>query len=73
MLNPNTQDSPSIMIQYKEYSSKPVVFPILDTVLEVAAKEMESVSVKVIVVDKYCKYLVIFCLVCSSTGSSKAL
>lgn len=44
MLNPNTQDTPSIMIRYKEYSDKPIVFPKLDAILEVAAKEMTSVS-----------------------------
>ena len=44
MLNPNTQDSPSIMIRYKEYANNPVVFPRLETVLEVASKEMDSVS-----------------------------
>ncbi len=45
MLNPNTQDSPSIMIRYKEYSTNmPVVFPKLDTILELASKEMDSVS-----------------------------
>lgn len=44
MLNPNTQDSPSIMIRYKEYSEKPIVFPKLEAVLEVASREMDTVS-----------------------------
>ena len=47
ILNPNTQDSPSIMIRYKEFSEKPVVFPKLEGILEVASKEMESVCVQV--------------------------
>lgn len=45
LLNPNTQDSPSIMIRYKEYSDKPIVFPKLDAILELASKEMDSVRV----------------------------
>ena len=44
LLNPNTQDSPSIMIRYKEFSDKPIVFPKLDAILEVASKEMALVS-----------------------------
>lgn len=44
ILNPNTQDSPSIMIRYKEFSDKPIVFPKLDAILEVASKEMALVS-----------------------------
>lgn len=47
ILNPNTQDSPSIMIRYKEFSEKPVVFPKLEGILEVASKEMELVSAQV--------------------------
>lgn len=53
MLNPNVQDSPSIMIRYKEYSDKPVVFPKLDGVLELASKEMESVSSFSEITDHY--------------------
>lgn len=45
ILNPNTQDSPSIMIRYKEFSDKPVVFPKLEAILEVAANEMDSVRI----------------------------
>ena len=45
MLNPNTQDSPSIMIRYKEYAEKPIVFPKLEAILEVASREMDAVSV----------------------------
>lgn len=42
--NPNTQDSPSIMMRYKEFSDTPIVFPKLEAVLEVASKEMAAVS-----------------------------
>ena len=45
MLNPNTHDSPSIKILYKEYSSTPIIYPKLESVLEVASKEMDTVSV----------------------------
>ena len=46
MLNPNTQDSPSIKIIFKDYApNKYIAFPKLDVVLEVAAKEMEKVSI----------------------------
>lgn len=44
ILNPNIQDSPSIMVRYKEFAENPVVFPKLEAVLEVASKEMASVS-----------------------------
>ncbi len=47
MLNPNTQDSPSIMIQFKDYSTGPVTFPDLEVVLEVASKEIDLASVSV--------------------------
>ncbi len=57
MLNPNTHDSPSIMIRYKEYSNLPIVFPKLDYVLEVASKEMESVSYVLYLCVKVCIWL----------------
>jgi len=44
MLNPNAQDSPSVMLRFKEYAREPVVFPKLEYILEVASKEMEHVS-----------------------------
>ena len=47
MLNPHTQDSPSIMIQYKDYGSGPVSYPDLDVVLEVASKEIDVASVSI--------------------------
>jgi phosphatidylinositol-4,5-bisphosphate 3-kinase len=47
MLNPNTQDSPSIMIRYKEFSDKPIVIPKLEAILEVASKEMALVSIHI--------------------------
>ncbi len=48
MLNPNTQDSPSMMIQFKEYNTTgPVTFPDLDVVLELASKEIDLNSVRV--------------------------
>ena len=50
MLNPNVQDSPSIMIRYKDYSDKPIVFPKLESVLEVASKEMDSVSLLLVII-----------------------
>ncbi len=45
MLNPNVQDSPSIMILFKDYGSGAVTFPDLDVVLEVASKEIDVTSV----------------------------
>ena len=57
LLNPNTQDSPSIMIRHKEFSDKPVVFPKLGAILDVASKEMESVSSNLICT--YVKLLVV--------------
>ena len=42
--NPNAADAPSIMIQFKEYSSSPIIYPSLDKVLELASKEMTNVS-----------------------------
>ena len=45
MLNPNIQDSPSIMIQYSDYSaSKPIAYPDHSDVLQLAASEMSGVS-----------------------------
>ena len=45
MLNPNIQDSPSIMIQYVDYgASKPLTYPDLSDVLQLAANEMKGVS-----------------------------
>ncbi len=46
MLNPNTQDSPSIKIRFKDYGSGPVTFPNLEVVLEVASKEIDLNSVR---------------------------
>ena len=46
MLNPNTQDSPSIKIKFKDYVPPPqyIMFPELATVLEVASQEMAKVQ-----------------------------
>ena len=44
MLNPNAQDSPSVMLRFKDYARVPVVFPKLEYILEIASKEMENVS-----------------------------
>ena len=46
MLNPNTQDSPSIKIKFKDYVPPPqcITFPELATVLEVASQEMAKVQ-----------------------------
>ena len=45
MLNPNFQDSPSIMIQYFDYgTSKPIAYPDHSDVLQLAANEMNGVS-----------------------------
>lgn len=42
MLNPNSQDCPSLMIQYTDYGEgNPVKYPDLEKVLEVASQEME--------------------------------
>lgn len=42
LLNPNTQDSPSIMLNFKEYAASPIMYPDLEKVLEVASQEMEN-------------------------------
>ena len=45
MLNPNFQDSPSIMIQYFDYgATKPIAYPDHSDVLQLAANEMKGVS-----------------------------
>ena len=45
MLNPNFQDSPSIMIQYFDYgAAKPIAYPDHSDVLQLAANEMKGVS-----------------------------
>ena len=54
MLNPNPHDCPSIMIKYKEYFDTPTVFPKLESVLEVASKEMDSVSL-----SAYCMHVIL--------------
>ena len=45
MLNPNTQDSPSVKIMFKDYVQPPqkIRFPELAAVLEVASQEMAKV------------------------------
>ena len=45
ILNPNTHDSPSIKIMFRDYVKPPqkIRFPELATVLEVASKEMAKV------------------------------
>jgi len=56
MLNPNTQDSPSIMIQFKDYDVGSISYPDLDVVLEVASKEIDpsTVSLLFVVVVRCC-------------------
>ena len=45
MLNPNIQDSPSIMIMYSDYNAaKPIAYPDHSEVLQLAANEMAGVS-----------------------------
>lgn len=45
MLNPNIQDSPSIMIVYSDYNTaKPIAYPDHSDVLQLAANEMAGVS-----------------------------
>ena len=45
MLNPNFQDSPSIMIQYFDYgAAKPIAYPDHSDVLQLAANEMKGVG-----------------------------
>ena len=63
MLNPNTQDSPSIMIRYKEYSEKPIVFPKLEAILEVASREMDAVSLMLLYI-LYPLYSAVVCNMC---------
>jgi len=46
ILNPNSQDSPSIQIKFQDYGPKwphPIVYPKLESVLEVASDEMAHV------------------------------
>ena len=46
ILNPNSQDSPSIRIKFQDYGPKwphPIVYPKLESVLEVASDEMAHV------------------------------
>ena len=47
MLNPNIQDSPSIMIQYSDYNATQLIaYPDHSDVLQLAANEMKHVSAK---------------------------
>lgn len=41
--NPNSVDAPSIRMQFKEYSSSPIIYPTLEKVLELASTEMKNV------------------------------
>ncbi len=45
MLNPNAQDNPSIMIQFRDYDVGTISYPDLDVVLEVASKEIDPSTV----------------------------
>ena len=59
MLNPNIQDSPSIMIQYVDYgAAKPLTYPDLSDVLQLAAGEMDGVS-------EYRVYKILMCATCT--------
>lgn len=44
MLNPNVEDSPSIVIQYPEYPEGIPAYPDMAKILELASKEISHVS-----------------------------
>ena len=43
--NASASDAPTIVLQFHDYASLPIIYPSLEKVLEVASKEMEKVHI----------------------------
>ena len=44
MTNPSSADAPIIRLHFKQYASKPIIYPKFERVLEVASQEMAKVT-----------------------------
>ncbi len=44
--NASASDAPTVVLQFNDYASLPIIYPSLEKVLEVASKEMERVHIQ---------------------------